>query len=132
MAYNKDLRAKVPEATYRQVEAICNERGIHLSDFIREAVDRHLGISDKLEEQDSEIKSLEETVAEKEALIESMNGRMKEGQRISERLQAIIRIHKTRSWWQRLRNKQITGDDVDENIIETEMKREKAIYGEKT
>ena len=132
MAYDKDLRAKVEETTYRQVEAICTERGIYLSDFIREAVDRHLGISDKLAEQDSEIKSLEETVAEKEELIEGMNGRMKEGERISKRLQAIIRIHKTRTWWERFMNKQITGDDVDANIIETEMKREKAIHGEKT
>ena len=125
MAYTKDLRAKATQEVYRAVVSTCETRGIYLSEFIREAVNAHLGIKDILE-------SKTHTIEEKTDMIESLSDRIKEQGKTIIRLLAIDRIHKQRSWWARLRNKQITGEDVDRNIAETHELREKAIHGEET
>lgn len=57
-------------------------------------------------------------------LIESLNSRAIVSENIVKRLQAIIRIHQGRNWWHRLRNKQITADDVDQELELTERRYE--------
>ena len=116
MSYTEDFRAKATKEQHSAVKETCEKRGIHMAEFIREAVDAHLGNKDVIEEHAS--------------MIQSLSDRIKGQAKSIERLFAIDRIHKTRNWWQRLRNKQITGDDVDQNIAETEERRNKAIHGE--
>ena len=67
-----------------------------------------------------------------EAMIASLESTINGQANTIERFFAIERIFKNRNWWQRLRNKQITCEDVDRNIEETEKRRNKLIHGEET